>query len=126
MAGIHGGCNLRDGETASRLRPSKFFKVMCISDQEELGLGQHVGEERFMRRFRDELGHGKYLGTDLAAEGIRRGKCQFHDFPEADVANEHEIDVAAAGRAPLGHRSEYERHAQSMRENATNTTSPKR
>ena len=29
------------GGTASRLMPSKFFKVMGIPDQEQLGLGQH-------------------------------------------------------------------------------------
>jgi hypothetical protein len=69
---------------------------MEISNQEQLGLGQHVDEEGFHRHLGDELARGENMRVHLTSEhGLRRMK-QLHRLAEAEVTDQHHVDVAAA------------------------------
>jgi hypothetical protein len=85
---------------------SKLSKVIVAPDQQDLSVGHHALQEGFARgELGGELVRRVDARVDRAPQRFLRGRERFDNFSEADIADDHQIDVAAGALVTAGDRA---------------------
>jgi hypothetical protein len=88
---------------------SHSAKDIVVSDQKELRLANHAGQEVIAgTNPPSELLRRLHHGVDLATEPIFSSRQNVCDVPEGDVPDDEEVDVARGTALGIGQRAEDE------------------